>query len=1344
MQGDIDLLASCWTSVAEDTLTRSCVSEDGQLKRARKGHQGRASLEPFKLVHGFVPHSKKARNGDHQPVMDQCSIELRRGTKQLHRLQSLARQVRSLFVKFSNKAFLQAEHLWQTILSAHGFHRCFAFWVESTFQLHLPLHLPALDFICELRDTFEAWHSHNEKQCWLQKTKLKAINIVLDLPKGGKLAFRETKTQSLPPVNQIHHREQCVILKVPWTKHGRKVLHGGPFDKLDVNLPVTFQGQKANIDSIGINKIILDTPVRLKDAAKDSMILSQDKIFVEPDAMHGTLMDAWNKYFLRDDIQSIDTPHPDGVALVDRIPINQLASLPKITGEVIKDAISSTKVQSGRGSDGFSTLDLKKLPSCLLDMLAFVLTVIEKWNRWPTQWSLAKTICLPKVAGLCGPFDIRPVTVMSRMYRLWGKIRGRQVSTFLAQHIPPTIGGPCKHVAADMIALLTAHKVEKAQTHACTLTGVVIDIVKCYNTVPRGVLLYLLKALGVPHDILGAFKAMMLQMKRFFEVAGCCSTLSSTTTGIIEGCGFAIPSMLSLGILAFHILSLDAPNCECAFFAGNWSLFAGAPECLLDGFATLRKIVLALSMKISPEKSWLWGTTPQARKALQGVRIDNVLIPVVLNAKDLGAQQIYSKKKSNKVFQQRFVKAKSKLGIIKAAKVPRGCKKRLALGAGLACTSYGSSIRSIPQADIHSLRVHIAKAVQRSGSGANSFLACNALDNNLDPELKFTFQRFQLWKRFLKIFPDEKEFVFETMWNLQLDSHTSRKKCGPISAFVAAIHRLSGEVVNRAGFISFGFGIFHWMHVSAKTLYAALHRAWVKVVSTTCIDRKFFDIPNFDVHGNACAYAKLGFQERSFVDALVTGRNCTNDVLTKYIPGIQAECPLCGGSDSRIHRLFECESLKQFRVNKPGLKRAAKWPIACKHFGLCPAVEHICSRDAAITNEVPFTIPSYNGKRAFVFSDGTAFFGDVKELVLAASAFIECDENFCNIKACDQQLVPSFEQSSFVAEMFAILMVLNRFYTVSIYCDCQILCDMLQSVLTETELVQQGPWMFFEIWQRIVNHIRQRPAGSIVIHKVQAHSTITAGLSPFQQWCIWGNNQVDRLAKDTIQVQHRALFSKLQKAYNRTKLNRQDIHEVFQFWSLASLKFIKQEAIAAKQKRQDNTFSPEIPPLAFPVQVRCLEHKFSDEQFLAFPWGPVFLWRLCWWFSRLGWPTQDSNQGRDISLVELYVDFMLATGTRTPRNILSKAECKKKGFADYVLDDLAGRADAGTLSLAKQHEVWVRALSWLQKHVSGGFFPVGFVDKPKSLAAVGSSLWYRGLSLRPSLTNGTEDFVVRL
>jgi len=125
-------------------------------------------------------------------------------------------------------------------------------------------------------------------------------------------------------------------------------------------------------------------------------------------------------------------------------------------------------------------------------------------------------------------------------------------------------------------------------------------------------------------------------------------------------------------------------------------------------------------------------------------------------------------------------------------------------------------------------------------------------------------------------------------------------------------------------------------------------------------------------------------------------------------------------------------------------------------------------------------------------------------------------------------------------------------------------------------------------------------------------------MTQFQQWCIW---EVDQLAKDAIQVSHRSLYLKLQKAYVTVCRNRQDILEVYNFWAFASVKILQQEAVSAKQRRQDNAFSPEVPALSFASRVSYLQRNFSDDQLLAFAWGPVFLWQLQWWFAHLGWPT---------------------------------------------------------------------------------------------------------------------------
>ena len=119
---------------------------------------------------------------------------------------------------------------------------------------------------------------------------------------------------------------------------------------------------------------------------------------------------------------------------------------------------------------------------------------------------------------------------MSKMYRIWGKIRGGQVADHLAAHIPKTIGGPCAQVSSEMIAFYTADRIEEAMGNQTPLSGVVLDIIKCYNTIPRQPLQQLLYKLGIPKNIVETFFAAMAQLKRFFQVCDTCGPLFATTT----------------------------------------------------------------------------------------------------------------------------------------------------------------------------------------------------------------------------------------------------------------------------------------------------------------------------------------------------------------------------------------------------------------------------------------------------------------------------------------------------------------------------------------------------------------------------------------------------------------------------------------------------------------------------------------------------------------------------------------------------------------------------------------------------------------------------------------------
>ena len=256
---------------------------------------------------------------------------------------------------------------------------------------------------------------------------------------------------------------------------------------------------------------------------------------------------------------------------------------------------TKTKLASSRGGDGFSTLDLHRLPMPFWDLMAKIFHKIEENHLWPDAWTLAKTFCLPKTPEPKTPLDIRPTTVMSKMYRIWGKIRGGQVAEHLASHLPRTIGGPCAQVSSEMIAFYTADRIEEALSTRTPFSGVVLDIVKCYNSIPRIPLRMLLCKLGIPRDIVDTFFAAMSQLQRFFQVCDTCGPKFKTTTGIVEGCGFAAPCMLAIGIWADAVLTQGDNHVESVMFADNWSIFHEQPGqlvCALRKNCTWQKLAM--------------------------------------------------------------------------------------------------------------------------------------------------------------------------------------------------------------------------------------------------------------------------------------------------------------------------------------------------------------------------------------------------------------------------------------------------------------------------------------------------------------------------------------------------------------------------------------------------------------------------------------------------------------------------------------------------------------------------------------------------------------------------------
>ena len=144
------------------------------------------------------------------------------------------------------------------------------------------------------------------------------------------------------------------------------------------------------------------------------------------------------------------------------------------------------------------------------------------------------------------------------------------------------------------------------------------------------------------------------------------------------------------------------------------------------------------------------------------------------------------------------------------------------------------------------------------------------------------------------------------------------------------------------------------------------------------------------------------------------------------------------------------------------------------------------------------------------------------------------------------------------------------------------------------------------------------------------------------------------------------------------------------------------------------------------------------SQYLAFPWGPAFLYRLVRWSQGLKWCKGHCNCNKDISMLELFFDFATYTGSLCPICLTPKSKRKEtkdgKRHSCWELPDLSIEADMkGQLPLAEHSKVFGRAMEFLIKNGNPFGWPVETIPKTKSLCFIGLSTAARGFACRPKL-----------
>lgn len=1320
-EGKHNEAAKISAQMVEHTWNNSVVDVEGNLTRIKPKHLGRDRISPLQYRHTSIPVVRKARDGDFDPQQGQLNVSLRRRTRQLRRLQSLSHQLHSLDKTQTSNSRFKCEQLWQAILNSPGFTKGFATWIGNSLGWFVPVSLPHRAYVVSLTEAFEKVHQEELHWYFLTKRRSRKLSVALDCDKGGPNAFRDIRDDPPAPLSYVVESVDFVVKKVRWPKQGRCNIWVHDGDRVQCGIPIYFQGQSALVTRVQEGSVFVDKPLRLRS---NHFVATQRVATANPACMRRKVLDTWNIHWKRDDHLGEDGFGEDLDRYLSYIPQSPTIDKKPFCWEKWKAHCKGLNTKAARGGCGFSVKEMVRFPRPLVEQLFMIFDSCEDGNRWPDNWILARVTMLSKSDSPVSAFDARPITVFSVLYRQWSRYRSREILEYYATFMPSTIALATNRVPADISAAMTALKIECAINTRSTLCGLGIDLVRCFNTLPRAPIRDAMKRMGVPPAYINAWVIMLQHMARTLLVGMSQGEPSQSSTGAPEGCGMSVVAMATVSWWVIKILDHCHQSIDPSCYADNWQILSHEPEALIEATHTLKDFVDHMKMAIAPNKSYLWATTRAARRRLEGIFVDNIAIPVVTNYSDLGCDIHCCGKVVKPKYKKRLNKTKRIFKRIPNSTVAKNFKMRLIKGAGLASLNYGSAIQWTPQSTWKSIRADVAKSLALMYPAASAWLAVAVTTG--DPQCYHLYTVCTFWRRFIHTFPHLGDKF------LDMVQHPGICKNGPAANFRRTLLDSGWKMLNDPKTIShFGGLQLHWIGCSKKWLNFGLTRMWNCSVHNSTYHRKDCGVGIPDCNLANDVLKTLIPRDQWAMRVLMSGKQFTHDILSKFAPDISKQCPLCGKMDNKKHRIFECKALEPIRCkHKDALHFARKQPKIFRLLGF-PVVQATSWIKLSHSNPVARLQHRFEDDNEFrhFFLDGSAYHQDCREFTISGWAVIESEPGSHKFTMVDSGVVPGGEHSSYRGESLALLRALERTPRGCFYSDCQSVVDNFRTL--QKAVLDNLPYPSIDhsdIWGLVWEVLVDQGPQNFEIIKVKAHQDVAPISDPHERWLILGNDEADKCAKAA--VRSHPLFKTIADDYKSQKQYKQSFLKYVKcLCDLANETF---RILSTKKSEHSKVVSQPAPPdfNLWLIPTTDIHYQLPPWDCLVCtcPFGRIFYERVSTWFQKLHWPRIRGSSRLGISLLELYVDFVVDTQSEAPIN-----DCKKGSKAKYCLLDCDPLLKEAGAPLHKHTKTWITFWKWALTNNLVEAPLVWDINKP--VTHVGYSLRGCGFTIRPRLTN---------
>eukprot|EP00435_Cladocopium_sp_Y103_P013817 s2319_g3.t1 len=588
--GKVDEAFANWSELAETVLLSSVV-EDG-LDVSKPAWSGRGKMKEPVLRVWAPPRFHTGRPGDFRLETPSVALQARRWQKLVRQIESLLRKLRAGSRNGHPLRFEEEiQCIWLAIVGSPVRPR-FPRWAFDVLGFALN-HMPGPE-ILEALYTAAAGHAQEiSRQCWKAKRETFVSQVQESWNKGGgSFPFRMLREQAHPPVMEMRVRTPVRLAPQRWLPDGKQwiqVQNASDFkvgDHLDGSVKcivVEVQGASTQLDS--------------RISRKEAADLERTEISLDPEVWSRSFFQGWSAYWQRECEGWEDLPWRQ---LLLSIPPVDAQPLEAIGFQEWKAALSKAKAASMRGTCGWSVTELKRLPECVIQPLLRLFNQVEQGVPWPKQLQQWLVVLLRKEDGIPEWNSVRPISVASVVYRVWSRIRTKQLLAFCQLSSLPTVG---PRLSTRSLWGYVADFVAEEMHAGKAPSGLVLDIVKAFNVLCRPMVADVMKHCGIDGVLVDAWLRALGGMERYVLFVGTVfranPSLRVSSTGVPEGDPMSVVAMYCM--CRFFALWIQAKaNVMPLTYADNWQVLASHTRPVLEALPHVADFLTCCALPISP------------------------------------------------------------------------------------------------------------------------------------------------------------------------------------------------------------------------------------------------------------------------------------------------------------------------------------------------------------------------------------------------------------------------------------------------------------------------------------------------------------------------------------------------------------------------------------------------------------------------------------------------------------------------------------------------------------------------------------------------------------------------